>query len=146
MTAMSMMERHIVVMWVRLTMATTACIGILTSSWTMASIPSIPLRTKTDLVLTTSAGQNKLNVYSTFIFKIVEKKKKLSWTVSITQEPRWRTDALVFLQEGPQAAVGLLWCDAVSFTNRSAWQLKTTFYNSGQQNIYCVLVSRRRAD
>lgn len=40
---------------------TNASTGTHTSSWRMELIPSVPLRTKMDLVLTTSAGQEKTN-------------------------------------------------------------------------------------
>lgn len=41
-------------------MAMNASTGTLTSSWRKELIPSTPSRTKTDLALTTSAGQEKI--------------------------------------------------------------------------------------
>lgn len=43
-------------------MVMNASTGTLSSSWSKEPIPLIPLRTKMDLALTTSAGQEKINV------------------------------------------------------------------------------------
>lgn len=60
MTAIWVMETSIVATWVRQMMAMNAFTGTLTSSWRKELIPSTPTRTKMDLALTTSAGQEKI--------------------------------------------------------------------------------------
>lgn len=102
---MWMMESHIGAMSLRQMTAMNACTGTLTSSWRKELIAS-PLRTKMDLGLTTSAGQEKINNCIQIAEDIY--KRALTHTISMTQKPRRRKDALVFLQTRPQVAVGLL--------------------------------------
>lgn len=117
MTAMWMMESRTVATWVRLMMVMNASTGTLTSSWRMELIPSTPLRTKMDLGLTTSAGQEKTNMSHSREHLLED--VHLHSTYTLIQKSRWRQDALVFLQKRPQVVLGLLWCDRVSGTYRS---------------------------
>lgn len=137
---MWMMESHIVATSVRQMMAVNASTGTLTSSWREELIPSAPSRTETDLVGTTSAGQKTTNKCSEITKDIF--KKMLTHTLCITQKPRWRSGALVFLQKGQQVAVGLLWCGRVSWTNRSVLQLQTDLWLwiKYKQNWYDLLL------
>jgi len=56
MTALWMMESHIVAMRVRQMMVMNASTGTHTSSWRKDLIPLTPLRTQMDLAVTTVAG------------------------------------------------------------------------------------------
>lgn len=128
MTAMWMMENRTVEMWVKQMMVMNASTGTLTSSWRMESIPSTPLRTKMDLALTTSAGLEKIYMWIQIVENIY--KRTLTCTFCTTQKSRWRHDALVFLQKRPKDVVGLLWCDRMPWTNRSALNLQNIFSSS----------------
>lgn len=87
-------------------MVMNASTGTLTSSWRMEPIPLVPLRTKMDLGLTTSAGQEKTNM-SNSRERLLEG-VHLHTMYILIQKSRWRQDALVFLQKRPQVVLGLL--------------------------------------
>lgn len=87
-------------------MAMNASTGTLTSSWRKVQIPSAPTRLKMDLAHTTSAGQEKTNKCIQIAEDVYERTP--AHTFCMTQKPRWRRGALVFLQKRPQIVVGLL--------------------------------------
>lgn len=54
------------------------------------------------------------------------------WYVTLVlfnvQKPRWRTKALVFFQKRTKIVLGLLWCEKMSWTNRSSTKLLVGFW------------------
>lgn len=44
------------------------------------------------------------------------------------QKPRWRTKTLVFFQNRTKIVLGLLWCEKMSWTNRSRTKLLVDFW------------------